>query len=105
LYNDEEHFIARPYDLAVKKANLMLDNMLASQIKQGKGTTTKSETYLDRLRSNCDELFIIAYQLIITKCKHNEHGHCLYEPRPMVSPDLRCAGCDKVQVDKGNNKG
>jgi hypothetical protein len=32
LYNDEEHFIARPYDLAVKKANLILDNTLASLI-------------------------------------------------------------------------
>jgi hypothetical protein len=33
LCNDEEHFIARPYDLAVKKANLILDNTLESQIK------------------------------------------------------------------------
>jgi hypothetical protein len=84
----------------------MLDNTLASQMKQGKGPTTESETtYLDRLTSNCDELFIIVYQLIITKCKHDEHGRWLYEPRPMVGPDSRCAGCDKVQVAKGNNKG
>jgi hypothetical protein len=36
-YDIKEYFIARSYDIAVKKANLILDNMFASILKQGKG--------------------------------------------------------------------
>jgi hypothetical protein len=84
-FNDdiEEHLIARPYDIALKKANLIVDNTFASLIKQGKGPTTESENaYLDTLKSKFGELFKPGYELIITKCKCNDQGHWVYEPRP-----------------------
>jgi hypothetical protein len=89
FYNDEEHFIARPYDLALKKANLILDNTLASPTKHGKSPTTESETtYLVKLKNKFSKLFKLGYELIITKCKCDDQGRWVYEPRPMAGPDL-----------------
>jgi hypothetical protein len=57
----EEHFIARSYDLAVEKTNLILDDTIASLRRQGKGPTIKSEeAYSDMLRSICVKLLILA---------------------------------------------
>ncbi len=95
----KEHFIARHYDPAVKKANFILDNTIALLRSQGKGPATKSEkAYLDTVRSNCVKLFILAHQLIPTKCKHDDQGRWVYEPRPIAGPDLQCTGCYKVHM-------
>jgi hypothetical protein len=82
----EEHFIARTYDIAVKKSNLMLE-----YIKQGKvQLPSRRKLYLVKLKSKFGELFKPGYELIITKCKCDDQGRWVYEPRPMVDPDSQC---------------
>jgi len=51
------------------------------------------------------ELFKLGYELISTKCKHDDLCRHVYEPQPMEGPASKCAGCYKVQVAGGNNKG
>jgi hypothetical protein len=101
------YFIAKPFDDAAKKAELILNNTHAWMKKQDKGPTTKSEkAYLVTLKSKFAELFKLGYDLISAKCKCDDLGRHVYEPQPMEGPASKSAGCYKVvQVAGGNNKG
>ena len=85
---------------------LILDNTLARMKKQDKGPTTESEAaYLVTLKSNLVNLFKLVYDLISNKCKRVDQGRHVYKPQPMEGPASKSAGCYKVQVARGNNKG
>jgi hypothetical protein len=101
------YFIVRPFDDAAKKAELILNEMLARMKKQDKGPTTESETaYLVTLKSNLVDLFRLGYGLVFAKCKRDDLGRHVYEPQPMEGPASKSMGCYKVvQVAGGNNKG
>jgi hypothetical protein len=57
------------------------------------------------LKSNLVNLFKLVYDLISDKCKRDDQGRHVYKPQPMEGPASRSAGCYKVQVARGNNKG
>jgi hypothetical protein len=101
------YFIAKPFDDAAKKAELILNNTHARMKKQDKGPTTESEkAYLVTLKSDLVDLFRLGYGLVFDKCKRDDLGRHVYEPQPMVGPASKSAGCYKVvQVAGGNNKG
>jgi hypothetical protein len=59
-------FIARPFDDAAEKAELILNNTLARLKKQDKGPTTESEkAYLVTLKSNLVVIFRLGYDFFI----------------------------------------
>jgi hypothetical protein len=101
------YFIVKPFDDAAKKAELILNETNARMKKQDKGPTTESEkAYLVTAKSKFAELFKLGYDLISAKCKRDDLGRHVYEPKPMVGPASKSVGCYKVvQVTGGNNKG
>ena len=100
------YFIVRPFDDASEKAELILKNTLALMKRQDKGPTTKLEiAYLVTLKSKLVELFRLGYDLVFAKCKRDDLGRHVYESRPTEGPASKSAGCYKVQVPGGNNKG
>jgi hypothetical protein len=75
--------------IILRSISLDLGNTLALLRKQSKGPTTEAEeVYLETLRSNYVKLYILLYQLIIAKCKQDDQGCWVHEPRPMAGPDL-----------------
>jgi hypothetical protein len=99
------YFIAKPFDDAAKKAELILNKTLVRMKKQDKGPTTELETaYLVTLKSNLVDLFRLGYGLLSDKCKRDDLGRHVYEPQPMEGSASKSAGCYKVQVPGGNNK-
>ena len=103
-----ENFIVRPLDDAAEKGVLILVNTLARMKQQDKGPTTATESetaYLVTLKSNLVNLFKLVYDLISDKCKRVDQGRHVYKPQPMEGPASKSAGCYKVQVARGNNKG
>ena len=75
--------------------------------KQDKGPSTESEkAYLVTLKSDLVDLFRLGYGLVFDKCKHDDLGCHVYEPKPMDGPASKSAGCYKVvQVAGGKNNG
>ena len=76
----------------------ILNNTLARLKRQDKGPSEKA--YLVTLKRKFGELFKLGYELISTKCKHDDLSRRVYELQPIEGQDSKCAGCYKVQVAK-----
>jgi len=98
------YFIVKPFDDAAKKAELILNDTLKRMKKQDKGPTTESDTVT--FMSDLVDLFRLGYGLVFDKCKRDDLGRHVYEPKPMDGPALKSPGCYKVvQVAGGKNNG